>query len=139
MERKILRSAVSKFGYEVREESVTINDTDEPVIMISCYTPKGDYLGDRDTVKHLIKEYGITQFEAHEGSTSRVVAMGYSPTAMRWYGWSHRALAGFGIGDKIFEAEFGDDQTPFIEHGTETIETLEQAFQAAKAFAEYVS
>lgn len=139
MERKLLRSAVSKFGYEVREEEVTYSKQEPPTTMISCYSPKGDYIGDRDTVKNLIKEYGITQFEAHEGSTSRIVAMGYSPKTMRWYGWSHRAVAGFGIGDKIFEADFGDDQTPFIEHGTVTIETLEQAFQSAKAFAEYVS
>lgn len=139
MERKILRTAVSKFGYEVREESVTYSEHEEPMVMVSVYSPKGDYIGDRDTVKMLIKEYGINQFEAHEGSTSRVVAMGYSPKSMRWYGWSHRAVAGFTIGDKIFEAEFGDDHTPFIEHGSVTIETLEQAFQSAKAFAEYVS
>jgi len=139
MERKILRTAVSKFGYEAREESVTISEGEEPIVLVSIYSPKGDYIGDRDTVKMLISKYKIRHFEAHEGSTSRVVAMGYSPTAMRWYGWSHRAIAGFGIGDKIFQENFGDDKTPFIEHGEVTIETLEQAFQAAKAFAEYVS
>lgn len=139
MERKILRSAISKFGYEVREESVKYSEHEEPMIMVSCYTPKGDYIGDQNTVLNLLKEYKITQFEAHEGSTSRVVAMGYSRFNKTWYGWSHRALAGFTIGDKIFEADFGDDKTPFIEHGSVTIETLEQAFQSAKAFAEYVS
>jgi len=56
-----------------------------------------------------------------------------------WYGWSHRAIAGFKIGDKVFEANFGDDSTPFKQHGSKTIKTLDDAKLAAKRFADYVS
>lgn len=139
MKREIIRSAISKYGYEVREESVTISEGEEPIVLKSCYSPKGDYLGDQETVVHLIKTYKISQFETQKDSPNRVVSMGYSAVAKKWYGWSHRAIFGFGIGDKIFEAEFGNDHTSFAEHGSVTIETLEQAHQAASAFAEYVS
>lgn len=136
---KTLRSAVSKYGYEVREEEVRIVESDLPTIVQSCYSPKGDYLGDQKFTLKLIKEFGIQSFEAHKNSESRVVCMGYSPINKKWYGWSHRAIAGFGIGDKIFEESFGDDSTPFTQHGSITIETLEQAQWSAAEFARYVS
>jgi hypothetical protein len=56
-----------------------------------------------------------------------------------WYGWSHRAMAGFSVGDKLFEEDFGDDHTIYTQHGTKTITTLAEAKLAAEAFAAYVS
>jgi hypothetical protein len=60
-------------------------------------------------------------------------------TRCNYYGWSHRAVVGFGIGDKIFDVEFGDDSTPYVKHGTDTIKNKEDARKAAVAFADYVS
>ena len=99
MERKILRIAVSKYGYEVREEEVTYNESEPPTIMQSCYSPKGDYLGDQEFTLRLIKEFGIRHFEAYP--ESRVVCYGFSPLQKKWYGWSHRAIAGFKVGDRV--------------------------------------
>ena len=56
-----------------------------------------------------------------------------------WYGWSHRALVGFEIGDKIFEPDYGDDKTDFKEHGSKTIKTLDDAKLSAERFSDYVS
>lgn len=76
-------------------------------------------------------KFGITEF-----GTGNV---GFSPTKKKWYGWSHRAVAGFGVGDKIFEANFGDDNTPFNKHGSKDCKTLDDAKESARRFAEYVS
>jgi len=56
-----------------------------------------------------------------------------------WYGWSHRAIVGFKIGDKIFDENFGDDKTPFTKHGSKTIKTLDDAKLSAERFSDYVS
>ena len=56
-----------------------------------------------------------------------------------WYGWSHRAVAGFKIGDKIFEPNFGDDKTKFTEHGSKPIKTLADAKLSAERFSDHVS
>jgi len=67
-----------------------------------------------------------------------VCSIGWSEKNQKYYGWSHRAITGFAIGDKIFEADFGDGKMPFTKHGHVTIETKEQARQAAVNFAEYI-
>ncbi len=52
----------------------------------------------------------------------------------KWYGWSHRAIFGFGVGDKVPADACGNDS------GKEyTIKTDDQAKQAAIAFAKDVS
>ncbi|MEE8114808.1 MAG: hypothetical protein V3T23_10695 [Nitrososphaerales archaeon] len=56
-----------------------------------------------------------------------------------WYGWSHRAVVGFEIGDKVFEEDFGDDKTDFKEHGSKTIKTLDDAKLSAERFSDHVS
>ena len=76
------------------------------------------------------KKYGITKFS---GST------GLNEKTGTWYGWSHRAIFGFKVGDKIFEANFGDDNTNFAKHGKKPIKTLGDAKLAAKRFSEHVS
>lgn len=72
-------------------------------------------------------------------STSSVCSIGFSRKTKKWYGWSHRALVGFGIGDRIFDPNYGDDSTPFVAHGARSIETFAHARQAACAFAEDIS
>lgn len=47
----------------------------------------------RDTLK---KKYKISKF---------VDGLGFSEEDQKWYGWSHRAICGFGIGSKV---KFGD-------------------------------
>lgn len=86
--------------------------------------------GDRSLRDRLSSDYGITKFI---GST------GFSEKDQKWYGWSHRAIYGFKIGDKIFEADYGDDKTKFNVHGTKECRNLDDCYKAAKAFSDYVS
>ena len=91
-----------------------------------------------EILKFLTEKKGITKFEKTKPSDS-ICSIGFNEKENKWYGWSHRAICGFGIGDKLFIEDFGDDKTLFTKHGKETIKNLEQAKQAAKNFAEYVS
>lgn len=59
--------------------------------------------------------------------------LGYSEKEEKWYGWSHRAIHGFGIGDKCVECY------PTGTKEGKIIKTMEQAKEAAKKFADSVS
>jgi hypothetical protein len=48
----------------------------------------------------LAKKYGIEAFE-HPYADSGVKNIGFAPTTKKWYGWSHRAIYGFTVGDTV--------------------------------------
>ncbi len=51
----------------------------------------------------------------------------------KWYGWSHRAVAGFGIGDSVKKGDVAYQGKEY------TIETDDQAKEVAGIFADGVS
>jgi hypothetical protein len=134
-DRELISVRRYKAGYEIRTEKVQIGKNDA-ITMKSAYTPEGYYIGDSKRAYRLIVKRGI---KPELAPSCTVCSIGFCEREQRWAGWSHRAICSFGIGDKIFEACYGDDHTPFIQHGKVTIETLDQAKQAAINFAEYVS
>ncbi len=133
MNKKILFERTYKAGYVYRREV-----WDDTVAMRSCYTPTGDYIGDPKTARFLCVKTGLTDLQKTDPKHS-VCSIGFNPKQNRWYGWSHRAICGFAVGDKLFASNFGDDKTAFRQHGTKTIKTIGQAKMAAKRFANYVS
>ena len=70
---------------------------------------------------------------------SEVVCAGWSEKDKKFYGWSHRAMCGFGLDDCIFEEDYGDDSTLFTKHGRYIINSFEDAKKSAMAFASSVS
>lgn len=131
-----------KLGYEMRHELVDVKEIGDgkgdPLPMVNCYTPNGDWIGSKRQAHVLFAKFGMRHVEK-TAPDHCVCSIGFNPAKQKWYGWSHRAIVGFSIGDKIFEEVFGDDGTDFRRHGSETITTLAQAKEAAKRFAEYVS
>jgi hypothetical protein len=106
--------------------------------MISAYSNDDKYIGDPKIAKTLVNKYGIKNFYVSDPNNT-VCSIGFNPDKKIWYGWSHRAICGFTIGDKIFNKKYGNDKTPFIKHGKEDIKNIDQAKQAAINFAKYVS
>ena len=139
----IVKTVVSrryyKVGYEVRRELCSFDiDPENPIEMRSGYTPSGDYLGDAKTARFLYVKRGI-RFCERRTPTSSVCSIGFQPQEQKWYGWSHRAICGFGLGDHLFVEDYGDDHTNYKEHGPETITTLVEAKLSASRFAASVS
>lgn len=66
---------------------------------------------------------------------STINSFGKSEANGRWYGWSHRAIASFGIGDVVKPTTSGFERLkePF------TIKSEEKAREVAKIFAKSVS
>lgn len=138
MTRKILNTRNYSVGYQIRTVQLTGEDAfgDESVTIKSAYTPSGHYIGTSKVANRLCKKMGIAPELADPSDT--VCSIGFCKGKKRWYGWSHRAIVGFTIGDRIFEHVYGDVDTPALQHGKEVIETLDQARVSAIVFADYV-
>ena len=149
MARKLLSVRKYKAGYELRKEKF---DGDEgggiEFDMTSAYTPDGDYIGDSKVAHMLCKKMGIKPEKVNP--KHNVCSIGFCEKEQKWYGWSHRAFYGFGIGDVVKEgdccAESGWTKDYLAEHPEEDMslpigfkaETLEDAKRMAIAFAESV-
>lgn len=97
-ERKVLKVRHYKAGYEVREERIDFEDGNK-MIMKSAYTPDGNYIGSPKTAYLLCKKKGIIPGLADP--EDNVCTIGFCPENEKWFGWSHRAIHGFKIGDEV--------------------------------------
>jgi hypothetical protein len=141
IEREEISRRTYAIGYHVRREIWTTGypEDTEPQEHRQAYNREGQWIGRPAFAWRLFRKHGI--YPEYRTSESTVCSIGFCEREQKWYGWSHRAIVGFGIGDKLFTEGFPDpDGTiPFIERGTVTITALEEARQAAANFAEYVS
>lgn len=121
----VLATRKYKAGYEVREElhqtdfeAIPLANRDEEtdelvkyinehrgehVIVKSAYTPTGDYIGDKRTAHFLISKRGIKPEK--RSPDKNVCSIGWCERERKWYGWSHRAIFGFGIGSDVQEGD----------------------------------
>ena len=80
---------------------------------LCCYSKQdGSYIGTPFDVFKFVTYFGIKDFyRSHPDN--KVASIGFAPEKERWYGWSHRAIYSFGIGDKI---KYNDDLL-ILSHG----------------------
>jgi len=88
-------------GYIIRKVILDPNKKlgDKPVETKYAYNDKGEYFGGEREVKFLIKKRGIKP--ELSDPKHRVCSIGFSKKDGKWYGWSHRAIYGFKVGDKV--------------------------------------
>jgi hypothetical protein len=123
MLKATLKSRVSPTqNVEYRDEEWRVFETDPPTLVKSVYTLDGKYIG---PVKDFNKlwDRGIQHFEIARPDHT-VCAIGYNPSEQKWYGWSHRAIYGFGV-----NSQYRNRQA----------KTLDEAKTMAREFAEDVS
>jgi len=122
-------------GYNIMK--VTMPGPDGGTEIVGAFTKRGDYIGDVAVAERLVDRIGIApEMVSRESS---VCTIGFCEGEDRWYGWSHRAIAGFGIGDKIYDEEFDRDDVPPQQHGFGGIENMRHARVAAIRYEECVS
>lgn len=88
-------STETRDGMSYRRE-VWSMDGNDAVELDAVYNAHGVYVGDKETADFLA-EKGI--MPEPRKATSSVCSIGFSHKDQKWYGWSHRAMHGFGIGD----------------------------------------
>ena len=109
----------------------------------------GGYIGGEEEYNFL-KKLGLILIQKAQ-PTHNTCSLGYNPDENKWYGWSHRAIFGFGIGDTVQEGDLtntcGFIEEYRIQHPDEdhslpigyTAKDLNGAKRMALAFAEAVS
>jgi len=85
-----------------------VGDDEEEVVIKSAYTtPEGHYIGSSRWAHRLIVKHGIKPeprqppCPSANGGAGRTCSIGFCEQEQKWYGWSHRAICGFGVGDVV--------------------------------------
>ena len=133
--KKVLNTRTYDVGYEVRTEEWQFGKDSEDITTVkAAYTvPKGDYIGDSKFAHQLITKRGIMPEKANP--EDNVCTIGFCEKDQKWYGWSHRALYGFGIGHKVKKG------STLLGEGYnvgDVVNTLDDAKEMAIAFANSV-
>jgi len=63
-------------------------------------------VGMEESLQFLLDK-GITEQIQDGYGEPKTVCLGFNPKEQKWYGWSHRALFGFGIGSKCKQGDCG--------------------------------
>ena len=86
-----------KSGYVIKEDTYSMGNGRPGTYTLKCaYTHEGLYIGDPKTAYYLCTKKGIKPKYISEDS--KVCSIGFCGNEQKWYGWSHRAIYGFGIG-----------------------------------------
>ncbi len=129
------------------------NESPDEQLMTTCYTVDGYWIGNIEKAKYLCETLGICPVPHPDTKRGELVpcSIGLNEKEQKWYGWSHRAIFGFGIGDIVEEggccASSGWTDEYLAEHPEVDkrlpvgfkAETLEDAKRMAIAFANSVS
>lgn len=86
-----------KLKFECRAELISLGN-DKPTLVYTFYNANGDYIGNVDDFRKLVVEKGIIP-ETYDDNS--VCSIGKSIKDDKWYGWSHRAIYGFSIGEEV--------------------------------------
>ena len=76
--------------------SNALDDTPEEMPMFSGYNSEDQYIGSEKDARFICDERGIKP--EYRTPDSGTCSIGFCEAENKWYGWSHRAIYGFGIG-----------------------------------------
>jgi len=100
-ETEIINETINKAGYIIRDEKWLSHFEDKPkghtmLMKGQAYNLNNERIGDYKWAHQLIVKRGIMP-EKRDPSHC-VCSIGFNEKEQKWYGWSHRAIYGFGIG-----------------------------------------
>ena len=132
---ELLNTRNYKAGYIVNTLRLSGDDAygSPPFEMKEARTPSGDYIGGSKDAYYLCKKKGIAPQK--RAPSSGVCSIGFCEDEQKWYGWSHRAIFGFGVGSAVSK---GDCIAGAFPIGFKA-KSLADAKRMAEEFAESVS
>lgn len=98
-------SPIPRPYYEYRREVYAYGDGQEHEIAFA-YTPSGDLIGTPKDARYLVIRLGLSNLQKISGD-SGPIQIAFSVPEQKWYGWSHRAIYGFGIGSTCKKGDCG--------------------------------
>lgn len=96
-------------GYILRVELIEDSDfVGGGLEMTCCYTPEtGEWIGDDKDAEFLCTELGLKNIQKISKTSQAPCQIGFNEKEQKWYGWSHRAIFGFGIGSECKKGSGG--------------------------------
>lgn len=85
--------------YTVKEEVWGFSSEDMGTLIMATYNKEGVFIGNVDVAKMLCDNKNINPTIANAGDT--ICSIGFCESEQKWYGWSHRAIFGFGVGSEV--------------------------------------
>lgn len=82
-----------------------IGGAGERVQGVLAFTKAGHLIGDHKDAERLVDERGIAPDLADP--SHNVCSIGFCDREQQWYGWSHRAIYGFGVGSVVEKGHIG--------------------------------
>lgn len=132
IEKKVLSvKSFPDLGYELRDEIWRGGGCDTAMNGMAYAIGSGAYIGDERTVKAL-SEMGIRTFEP-ASPDGTVASIGFAPKHNKWFGWSHRAIYGYGIGETVKAGDMPESCTGM------RIESVADSRHVAVEFAKCVA
>lgn len=116
---QVLWTKKFKTGYILQREVVG-GCAPYPTTMTVAYNHNGDYIGSSKWAYRLANRYGVRAEKA--SPTHRTCSIGFSEREQKWYGWSHRATYGFGIGSTIKQGDAGYTPVDQIDYARELVQ-----------------
>ena len=80
----------------------------------------------------------LVQFDTFENNASVIACCGFNRDDKKWYGWSQTHMGGFGIGDRVFDAEYTIPTAPYTQHGSVVITSPSLAKKSAQRLARHL-
>ena len=77
-------------------------DPEHTMEMDAVYAPDGGYVGTVEYAQKLLDRGILPQLAGHN---DRTCSIGFCAKEQKWYGWSHRAMYGFKLGDIVEEGD----------------------------------
>ena len=134
----ILWTRKYKAGYVLqREEVIGYGAPGKPLQLTVAYTRYGNYIGNARDAYRLCVKRGIAPELAN--IKDKTCSIGWCKKEQKWYGWSHRAIYGFKIGDVVKEGDCCVGNSPNSLPIGFKAKDLSDARRMAIAFAESVS
>ena len=87
--------------YNVWETDLYCGEDQEKIVHTWCENKEGIFIGNLKDAKFLCEKKGIAPIASKTGD--KVCSIGWSEKEQKWFGWSHRGIAGFGIGSELLE------------------------------------
>lgn len=126
-------------------------DENKPIIMYTCRSKiDNGYIGMPEDTWRYFKGFELTEIQK-ANPEHNVCSIGFNEKKQKWYGWSHRAIAAFGIGDIVKKGDCTNTSgftKEYLEDHPEddislpigfTARTLKDAKRMAIVFADSVS
>ncbi len=99
---KVLKQMVGKYWTEktIEVDHAQYGAHGKKTEMILCYSNvDGSFIGiPNDGTTRFIRGKGLSQVQKNPNTDGTVASVGFSEKEQKWYGWSHRAIYGFGVG-----------------------------------------